>query len=157
MFFINFLTSTLVCCPVCCIKTRVRSIVSVKNMLFHSSRICVSNVPTRHGVWNKCQLTFKVKKQRDQPTLVSCWSHDEIICIRNIIFEKDVKLKSVSIDPALPYSCFKFQFKKYYFMSCSGAIFPLILKNYLLNNLFRWRIISHQDCVITLYCTQNRK
>ena len=35
---------------------------------------------------------------------MSCWSHDEIICIRNVNFEKDVKLKSVSIDPALPYS-----------------------------------------------------
>jgi hypothetical protein len=38
------------------------------------------------------------------PGFVSCCSHDEIICMRNIIFEKDVKLKSVSIDPALPHS-----------------------------------------------------
>ena len=39
-------------------------------MLFHSSRMCVSNVPTRRGVWNRCQLTFKVKKQLDHPTYV---------------------------------------------------------------------------------------
>ena len=57
--------TTLVCCPICCIKTRARSMVSVWYMLFHLSRICVSNIPTRRGVWNKFQLTFKVKRENN--------------------------------------------------------------------------------------------